>query len=73
MIMRHTRRSSGGGENVLFLDLGGSFMVLEDSILKDKISPQIDLQIQCNPNRIFPLSVILEKLIRKYICKYKGT
>lgn len=43
MIGRGTRRSSGYDGNVLFLHPVGSFMVLEDTTLKDVISPQIDL------------------------------
>lgn len=40
VIRRHTR-ASRGPDDVLFLDLGVSFMVLKDSTLRDIISPQI--------------------------------
>ena len=41
VIRKYTRGSSRGPDDVLFLDLGVSFMVLKDSILRDIISPQI--------------------------------
>ena len=41
VIRRHTRGSSRGPDDVLFLDLGVSFMVLKDSTLRDITSPQI--------------------------------
>lgn len=45
----------GVAVNVLFLDLGGTSMVLGYTVPKEVISPQLNLQIPSNLNRNFSL------------------